>query len=786
MDAAKHIARSQDISTKVAQLYQKRATIAQEHFGQRLGKAYSDCATALAKNVVAPTEPWSQWLEYATDTAQRAILFCDTLRERGNNFVERNKQGLPPVLHFDYEMVVDGRTLARPVNYALVRIVPPQGVKIDTKLRPYVIIDPRAGHGPGIGGFKDDSQVGVALREGHPVYFVIFFRDPEPDQTLLDVCTAEQQFVKKVRALHPASAKPAIVGNCQGGWAAMMLAASDQDDTGPIVINGAPMSYWGGAFQEGAGDNPMRYAGGMLGGTWLSSFSADLGDGVFDGAYLVENFENLNPANTFWDKYYHLFANVDTEAPRFLEFERWWGGFYLMNREEIEWITRNLFVGNKLWSGTKGTGGKAFDLRDIKAPIILFASMGDNITPPQQAFNWVADVYGSTDEIKARGQVIVGLLHQDIGHLGIFVSGKVAKKEHAQIVEVLKSIELLPPGLYGMQIHEVDGRDGKAEYEVEFHERRLEDIVARLNRFERADEKPFEAVAAVSEFNQRAYELFAQPFVQSLGNEVTAKLSQQMHPLRFQRWAFSDLNPWLAWLGPAAQAVKAQRKPAGVDNPLRVVEKMASESISASLDGYREMRDAASEAMFFQTYGNVFSLHLADKHEAEERTAQGVGETRELPFVKEALASIEAGGFAEALARVGALLARRGAPLPLARLALKQQLAAEYRDLLPDWAPDEWRRIRGEQDIIVRYEPEKAIAALPRLLAKQGDRDRLVTLVRRLLADERMRRFPPTTEQVSMLEDLRETLADEPVAGRAGAPARKASPRPAARRRNGH
>jgi hypothetical protein len=37
--------------------------------------------------------------------------------------------------------------------------------------------------------------------------------------------------------------------------------------------------------------------------------------------------------------------------------------------------------------------------------------------------------------------VIVGLLHEDIGHLGIFVSGKVAKKEHAQIVEVLKSIE---------------------------------------------------------------------------------------------------------------------------------------------------------------------------------------------------------------------------------------------------------------------------------------------------------------------------------------------------------
>ena len=100
----------------------------------------------------------------------------------------------------------------------------------------------------------------MALREGHPVYFVIFFREPEPGQTLLDVCAAEQQFVHRVRELHPQSPKPAIVGNCQGGWAAMMVAASNPDDTGPIVINGAPMSYWGGAWAEGEGDNPMRYA----------------------------------------------------------------------------------------------------------------------------------------------------------------------------------------------------------------------------------------------------------------------------------------------------------------------------------------------------------------------------------------------------------------------------------------------------------------------------------------------------------------------------------------------
>jgi len=87
------------------------------------------------------------------------------------------------------------------------------------------------------------------------------------------------------------------------------------------VINGAPMSYWEAPF-GGRGRQSHALRRGMLGGTWLASLTADLGNGLFDGAYLVENMENLNPANTFWDKYYHVFANVDTEPPRFLEFER--------------------------------------------------------------------------------------------------------------------------------------------------------------------------------------------------------------------------------------------------------------------------------------------------------------------------------------------------------------------------------------------------------------------------------------------------------------------------------
>lgn len=770
MDGAKQFSRSRDINAKVARILTKRSAVAHEHLTERVRTASGvDRDTAAAPTTRAPT-PWDTW-SYGLDIIQRSVMFLDTLRERGTAYRERARQDPKPVLHFDYESVLDGRQFERPVNYALLKIKPPEGVIVDPRKRPYLIIDPRAGHGPGIGGFKDDSQAGVALRGGHPVYFLIFFPDPEPGQTLLDVCAAEQQFVKRLRTLHPDSPKPALVGNCQGGWAAMMIAASDPDDTGPIVINGAPMSYWSGAWSEGQGDNPMRYAGGILGGSWLASFAADLGAGKFDGAHLVQNFESLNPANTLWDKYYHLFHNVDTEPPRFLDFERWWGDYYLMNREEIEWITNNLFIGNKLWSGdVRGSSGKAFDLREIRSPIILFASLGDNITPPQQAFNWVADLYGSTEEIKARGQVIVGLMHQDIGHLGIFVSGKVAKKEHTQIVSVLEAIESFAPGLYGMSITERKDANGETEYEVEFREHRLEEIAAHFNRFEREDEKPFEAVAQLSEFNQRAYELFAQPIVQAMSNETTARLFREFHPLRLQRWAFSDLNPWLAWLPSAASAVKTHRQPAEADNPWRAIEQSGSQMISASLDYYREMRDAGTEATFFTIYGNLFSLYLADaKPAAESGAKSGTGpdsDPRDLPFVKEALASIREGGYTEAIARAAALLSRKGEPLPLSRLVTRKELAQAYASYLPDLPADQWRRIRGEQEIIVSFEQDEAIATLPVLVADRKDRARFITLLDELLKDERVQSTGPTEAQRAMFDRIRQALTAKPTPGR--------------------
>src|SRR6188508_840559 len=388
----------------------------------------SEQKSSSSPKAATPFAMFADAMGYAIDAAQRGVLFWDVLRERGNQYREHMAENAPHVLDYKVELVIDGRTLDRPINYALARVVPPAGMTIDPRRRPFVVVDPRAGHGPGIGGFKADSEIGVAFRAGHPCYFVGFLPEPVPNQTIGDIASAEAIFIEKVITAHPeASGKPCVIGNCQAGWAIMMLAAIRPELFGPIIVAGSPLQYWAGVH----GKNPMRYSGGLLGGSWLTALASDLGHGKFDGAGLVQNFENQNPSNTYWTKQYNLYSKIDTEASRYLGFERWWGGHVNLNAEEIQFIVDELFVGNKLAAGKiKTRDGTAIDLRNIRSPIVIFCSKGDNITPPQQALGWILELYDNVEQIRSFGQTIVYSIHESVGHLGIFVSSGVARKEY--------------------------------------------------------------------------------------------------------------------------------------------------------------------------------------------------------------------------------------------------------------------------------------------------------------------------------------------------------------------
>ncbi|HET9689457.1 MAG TPA: DUF3141 domain-containing protein [Pseudolabrys sp.] len=544
--------------------------------------------------------------EYWLDTCQRWILTLDVLRQRGTRYLEQRERISPEVLNFPFHVVLDGRTFERPVNYVLVRIEPPAGVASDPHKRPFVVFDPRAGQGPGIGGMKHDSEVGEVLQAGHPCYFVGFLENPIPGQTVEDVCRAEARFVAKVAELHPeADGKPCLIGNCQAGWQIMLMSAIQPDLVGPVLVAGAPLSYWAGTH----GKAPMRYLGGLLGGTWLTALSGDLGNGLFDGAYLVGNFESMHPSNTYWKKLYHLYSQVDAEAPRFLEFEKWWGNPVLLRAEEMQWIADQLFVGNKLTSGELHTSdGIGVDLRNIKSPIVVLCSKGDDITPPQQALDWILDLYNHENEIVANGQTIVYTLHESIGHLGIFVSGKVATKEDRMLIGFMEKIDSLPPGLYEAVITEADDHVENrgliaGHYLFSLKARTLGDIRA-LGGNDVADDMRFATVRALSEINLGIYRTWLSPIVRSLVTEHSATVSRQLHPNRLRFELFSDKNPFMPSVAVWADAVRAFRRPVSSGNPLSQMERVASDWIVKALDAFTDARDAMVEQIFMTTYGS--------------------------------------------------------------------------------------------------------------------------------------------------------------------------------------
>ncbi len=671
------------------------------------------------KSFATPLGMWGPWMNYAVDAAQRSVLFWDVFRQRGNQYREHLQENAPNVLEYKVELVADGRRLERPVNYGLVRIVPPATSDIDPLRRPFVVVDPRAGHGPGIGGFKADSEIGVALKAGHPCYFIGFLPEPMPGQTIEDIARAEAIFLEKVIELHPnADGKPCVIGNCQAGWAVMMLAAVRPDLFGPIIIAGSPLSYWQGVH----GKNPMRYSGGLLGGSWLTALAGDLGAGKFDGAWLVQNFENQNPANTLWTKQYNLYSKIDTEAPRYLGFERWWGGHVNLNAEEIQFIVDELFVGNNLAAGKiKTSDGATVDLRNIRSPIVVFCSKGDNITPPQQALGWILDLYESVDEIRGYGQTIVYTVHEHVGHLGIFVSSGVARKEHGEFSSNIDLIDTLPPGLYEAVFEAKDKSKSDSDlvsgdWIMRCEMRTLDDVRA-LGGNDAADERCFATADRISQMNLALYRTFAQPFVRSLVNPSWAEWMRQLHPLRLHYEAFSDANPAMRPLAALADQVRSDRRPVAKDNPFVAMQENISRQIVSGLDAWREATEALSERIFFAIYSSPTLQAAAGVNPTASAPLRRAAKSilhQELIAAKAAdfKSRIPEGGIREAVIR-GLLFGGLG------RAAVDErgfETMRRIRESMTDISLPAFKTLVREQFYMLLLDTEGALAAIPSML----------------------------------------------------------------------
>ena len=678
----------------------------------------------------SPTAAWGQLLwdplrlsamanEYAVDAWQRSILYADVRRQRGNQYQEHLQEQTPNVLDFASEVIMSGLDLPQPVNYGLVRILPPADTPSDPHKRPFVVVDPRAGHGPGIGGFKPDSEVGAALKAGHPCYFVGFLPDPVPGQTVEDVMRAEAAFVRKVGELHPDSrGKPAVIGNCQAGWQILMAAAVWPELFGPIIVAGAPLSYW-------AGDMPMRYAGGLTGGSWLTALTGDLGAGRFDGAWLVQNFENLDPANTLWSKQYNLYAKVDTEGPRHLQFEKYWGGHVFLNDVEIQYIVDNLFIGNKLSTAQLVTSdGVRIDLRNIRSPIVVFCSYGDNITPPPQALGWITDLYRNDLDVVGHDQTIVYATHDSIGHLGIFVSGSVGRKEHQEFAANIDIIDVLPAGIHHMQIdeHHDDAQEGEPASDAYLTRIRRSNIdeIREIVRPDPESDRRFAAAARISEINLACYRSFVQPCVRAWVTTEGARSLEPLHPLRVGYELWSDRQPLAAAVQEAAQHVREHRQPVAEANPFLQLQAQFSTALEQTLDQFRDCRDR----IYAQAFDTLYSLPLVQAmtgqslHDEAPPRAHPSETPEHRQYLAQELTRLEgavhSGGLVEAAIRaLFFVLAERGEAderhFRHAEELVRPQLGNDF-DM------QAFRHLVRRQALLMRLHEDAAVSAIPGLL----------------------------------------------------------------------
>ncbi|WP_204377988.1 DUF3141 domain-containing protein [Chromobacterium sphagni] len=699
------------------------------------------------------------WREYALDAFQRGALFLDLLRQRGNEQIEITSRPMATVLLFEQEILMHGRSLPRPINYALSRILPPPGVATDPCMRPVVVVDPRAGQGPGIGGFKAQSEIGDALNAGHPVYFIGFGAMPEPGQQFLDVVEGQVKFFERVAELHPDAPRPFAIGNCQAGYQTLMVAMLRPDLFGPCLLPGSPMSYWQGV----RGKAPMRYSGGLLGGSWLAAMISDLGKGKMDGTNLILNFDNLNPAYWLWGKQYQIYADIDAGAQRYLQFERWWGDFTQLNGDELQFLVDQLFIGDKLARNQlQASDGTTFDIRNVVSPIIVFTSSADDISPPPQTLGWIPDLYRDVDDIRAADRTIVYCLSHKVGHLAIFVSSKVGAEQDQEFVQLMDVIDCLPPGLYEMAISArnadlVPGGFDTGNCFARFEARTLDDIRA-LGRNSPEDDRAFAAVARLSEWNLAVYRILAQPWVRALVSQPAADLAGILNPLRLSYAIFADGNPWMSGVPALAAEAEAARQPAAADNPFLALQAKVSDQITAALEAYRVARDDWVEQAFFAFYGSPLVQALLGL-DADSEVRPSPDASPEQSAARRALAAthaakLQSGGFNAALTR--AVLYIVGADRSFGQRSAFALNTA--RQTLMKLSLDQFKNLVRDQFFVLQLDRERAVQAIALMVPAAGLRKELVKQAEAIVSAGR----PMSSEASAFLARLSQML-ESPV-----------------------
>jgi poly(3-hydroxybutyrate) depolymerase len=282
-------------------------------------------------------------------------------------------------------------------------------------LVPTLLVPPQAGHDSCIVDYSaEQSQVKTALAAGLTRLYSLDWAgatEQTKDAAIVDYLEFMDRAIERIG--EPVN----LIGDCQGGWLAVIYAALRPESVHTLTIAGAPVDFHAG--EAVIHDFVQALSPGDL------SFYQDvvrLGGGVMKGEFMLNGFIAIKPESEV-AKQFQLLANIDDadHVLRHRAFEDWFkhtqdipGALYL-------WIVEHLFRDNALIRGELAVAGERVDLRRIRCPLNLLAGASDHITPPPQVFALEGAVSTPREDVTRR--VTGG------GHLGLFM-GREALRDH--------------------------------------------------------------------------------------------------------------------------------------------------------------------------------------------------------------------------------------------------------------------------------------------------------------------------------------------------------------------
>jgi Protein of unknown function (DUF3141) len=297
---------------------------------------------------------------------------------------------------------------------------------------------------------------------------------------------------------------------------------------------------------------------------------------------------------------------------------------------------------------------------------------------------------------------------------------------------------------------------------VRFEERGMEDLLA-LNEdggLMAEDDTDFSRVAAVSKMNDTLYDTFVSPWVRMFSNDVTAEALRQLHPLRVNKYLFSDrVNPFMSAFAALAPPVRKARRPAAEDNPFLALQNRLSDTVVAALDTWQEARDRLDETFFFALYENPMMKLLFPSSQGLPRPSASREETRAEMAMAARLRrrwedAMVRGGYEEAVVRM--IMALEDADHIIDRDELfDDERLLESSPGFKGLTREEFLRMAHDQTRILAADEERAYKTLAVLIPSPEERTAALALARQIA----VREAPPSSCQEAVLSRLRSALS---------------------------